>query len=153
MEINEFSAALQRAKRELLEVEAEQQRNASEQQQLAQRRNRLLQSIAVLAPLVGEEIPNEALTLADAMRMVMSNTALADPKATFNAKKIRDLLRGMGFDVDRYNNPLASIHTAMQRMIAAGELVPYGDPDIGGYQFKGRNPIYKLAEGTRFPKR
>lgn len=38
-----------------------------------------------------------------------------------SAKKVRDLLRGAGFDLSSYTNPLASIHTILKRLVERGE--------------------------------
>ena len=120
-----FKAALQKARLELALVEAEQRR-------LSQRKAQLLQSIAALAPLVGE-VPQGDVGLSDAMRTVMSTAALAHSDTRFTAKKVRQLLSDMNFDLSKFKNPLASIHTAMNRMQAMGELSPpEGDLDFGG---------------------
>jgi hypothetical protein len=133
-----FKTALEKARLELALVESEQRR-------LSQRKAQLLQSIAALAPLVGEAMSNEGVRLADAMRIVMSKAALAYPDTRFTAKKVRELLSDMNFDLSKFKNPLASIHTAMSRMQAMGELSPpLGDLDLGGgHEWLGsRNKAY-----------
>ncbi len=134
---DEFKKALQKARLELALVEAKQQR-------LAGRKAQLLQTIAGLAPLVGEAPTDDAVTLADAMRTVMGTAAMARPNTVFTAKIVRDLLQEMGFDLSKFSNPLASIHTAIARMQRAGELISMGD--VGQYKWQGRvakrHPFY-----------
>ena len=124
--VNEFKAALDKARQELATIEQEEKR-------LAARKSQLLQSIAGLASLCGESAGMEATSLADAIRTVYRNTYRADPKRGLTPRQARDSLISFGFDLAPFKNQMASIHTAIQRMIQAGELKPYGDPDIGGY--------------------
>ena len=44
------------------------------------------------------------------------------PSQALTAKKVRDLLRGAGFDLSSYTNPLASIHTILKRLADRGEV-------------------------------
>jgi len=128
---NEFMAAIQKARLRLTQIEAEQQR-------LAQEKAQLLKSIEALAPLLSEQPSRESLTLADSMRTVMAGYEMNRPGSVFTPKRVRDLLAEMGFDFTKFNNHMASIHTAMRRMQKAGELEPAGDlASGGGYRWKG----------------
>jgi len=69
---DEFMKAIQKARLELTQVEAEQKR-------LAQRKAQLLQTIAALAPLLTEQPTREALSLADAIRTVISAYEMNNP--------------------------------------------------------------------------
>lgn len=55
----------------------------------------------------------------DSVRLVLRNV----PSQALTAKKVRDLLRGAGFDLSSYTNPLASIHTILKRLAERGEVV------------------------------
>ena len=55
----------------------------------------------------------------DSVRQVLRNA----PSQAFTAKQVRDLLRGAGFDLSSYTNPLASIHTILKRLAERGEVV------------------------------
>ena len=55
----------------------------------------------------------------DSVRHVLRNA----PSQALTAKKVRDLLRGAGFDLSSYTNPLASIHTILKRLAERGEVV------------------------------
>jgi hypothetical protein len=54
----------------------------------------------------------------DSVRNVLRNV----PSQALTAKKVRDLLRGAGFDLSSYTNPLASIHTILKRLAERGEV-------------------------------
>jgi hypothetical protein len=73
----------------------------------------LRQTIAALAPLVGESSPNG---LTDAIR-----TILAQAEEPLSASDIRDRLASMGFDMKGYSNPLSTIHTILRRLTESDE--------------------------------
>ena len=73
----------------------------------------LRQTIAALAPLVGEP---SSTRLTDAIRSI-----LAKAEEPLSASEIRDQLAGMGFDMRSYSNPLATIHTVLRRLIESDE--------------------------------
>jgi hypothetical protein len=54
----------------------------------------------------------------DSVRNVLRNV----PSQALTAKKVRDLLRGAGFDLSSYTNPLASIHTILKRLAEREEV-------------------------------
>jgi len=68
----------------------------------------LRQTIAALAPLVGESAPNG---LTDAIRAI-----LAKSEEPLTASEIRDRLSTIGFDMKGYSNPLSTIHTILRRL-------------------------------------
>ena len=76
----------------------------------------LRHSIAALTKLCGYQ-PTVPFGLTDACRLVLRN---AD--APLTAPEVRDRLKTIGVDVDKYSNPLASIHTVLKRMHDSGEL-------------------------------
>jgi hypothetical protein len=76
---------------------------------------KLERSIAGLATLCGEaEEKREGLT--DAVRSILKTS-----DEVFTPTQVRDELRRSGFDVDRYENPLAAIHTTLKRIASRGE--------------------------------
>jgi hypothetical protein len=84
------------------------------------RKNRLRQTFLALCPLVYPENDNVDLTslsLANAIRMIVG---AADRGIT--AIEMRGRLMDMGYDLSEYENPLASIHTAMNRMVESDEF-------------------------------
>jgi len=73
----------------------------------------LRQTIAALAPLVGEA---STTGLTDGIRNILAHAA--EP---LSASEIRDRLAGMGFDMTSYSNPLATIHTILRRLTESDE--------------------------------
>jgi hypothetical protein len=75
----------------------------------------LAQTITTLSRLVGLT-PTVPLGLTDAIRLVMRSGVPMTPV------EVRDRLLGMGFDLEKYANDLAAIHTILKRLNASGEL-------------------------------
>jgi hypothetical protein len=76
----------------------------------------LAQTIGTLSKLLGYT-PTVPLGLTDAIRLVMRGAGLP-----MTPLEVRDRLRGMGFDVAKYTNELAAVHTILKRLNDAGEL-------------------------------
>src|SRR5215831_15452550 len=62
-------------------------------------------------------LPNVPLGLTDACRLVLRNAV--EP---LTALGVRDRLAAIGIDLDKYSNPLASIHTVLKRLHEGGEI-------------------------------
>ena len=112
---SEYARALDAALREYEGALAE---HAKLETRLAE----LRQSILHLTKLCGYQstIP---FGLTEACRMVLQNAT-----APLTALGIRDRLESIGFDLDRYANPLAAVHTTLKRLAEAGEAEPARDP-------------------------
>lgn len=93
----------------------------ADQAALESRISHLRQSILHLTKLCGYE-PSVPFGLTDACRLVLQNAP-----APLTAVGIRDRLQQIGFDLDRYANPLAAIHTTLKRMTEAGHAEPSPD--------------------------
>jgi hypothetical protein len=75
----------------------------------------LSQTIGTLNKLLGYE-PTVPLGLTDAIRIVMRSGVPMTPV------EVRDRLHAIGFDVSKYSNDLAAVHTILKRLNDAGEL-------------------------------
>lgn len=75
----------------------------------------LSQTIGTLNRLLGYQ-PTVPLGLTDAIRIVMRSGVPMTPV------EVRDRLRAIGFDVSKYANDLAAVHTILKRLNGAGEL-------------------------------
>jgi hypothetical protein len=95
----------------------EYERLIAEQAALEGRIAQLKHSIAALTRLCGYE-PTVPLGLTEACRLVLRNAV-----QPLTALQVRDRLVSIGIDLDKYSNPLASIHTVLKRMHEAGEVV------------------------------
>ena len=106
---NDYRRALDAALREYETLSAE---RATLDDRLAQLRH----SIAALTKLCGYE-PSVPLGLTDACRLVLRNAV-----TPLTALEVRDRLAAIGIDLDKYSNPLASIHTVLKRLHEGGEI-------------------------------
>jgi hypothetical protein len=116
----DYRAALAAAIKEYQELGA---RRRDIDDRLAQ----LSQTIGTLNRLLGyqETVP---LGLTDAIRIVMRSGAPMTPV------EVRDRLRAIGFDVSKYANDLAAVHTILKRLNGAGEL-RFLPRQAGGHQY------------------
>jgi len=107
-----FSDALWQAYNRLNEIR-------EKERLLTVQKAQLKQTINALYPLVFPNIPDvNALSLADAIRMVIHSDGRG-----MNAREIRHKLDDIGYDLSKHENALASIHTAVKRMVDAEELI------------------------------
>jgi hypothetical protein len=96
----------------------------------------LTRTMNAIAPLAGEEslssdAPPAGFT--DSIRNILS--AASDP---LSAAEVRDRLSALGFDMNSYSNPLATIHTVLRRLVDAREAEA---KDAGGVRrFAPRRP-------------
>jgi len=84
----------------------------------------LQQTMKAIAPLAGEEAPEPAIDpehppggMTDSIRAILKNAC--EP---LSAAEIRECLEAMGFDMNSYSNPLATIHTVLRRLTEASEV-------------------------------
>ena len=132
---NPYSGALERIEEELEELR-------KQENQLALRKARLIESFEALLPLV---LPEEtqadinSLTLADSIRLVVKCAA-----RPLHIREIRMRLDEMGFKTMKFRNPMASVHTAVKRMIDSKELAYIKDPHDGAKMIE-RGPFLKAA--------
>jgi hypothetical protein len=78
----------------------------------------LQETINTLSRLCGLQ-PTVPWGLTDACRTLLRNAA--EP---LSAVELRARLDAIGFDLQRYANPLAAIHTTLKRLAGAGEIAP-----------------------------
>jgi len=84
--------------------------------EIDQRLAELAQTIGTLAKLLGLT-PTVPMGLTDAIRLVVRGAGVP-----MSPVEVRDRLAAIGFDVSRYVNDLAAVHTILKRLNAAGEL-------------------------------
>ncbi len=107
-----YSDALFAAYRELADL-------ADQERAIAVRKAQLRHTVNALYALV---FPNavdvNSLSLPDALRLVLRSTG-----RPLNAHQFKAKLEDLGFDLSKFENPVANILTAMNRMIEADECV------------------------------
>jgi hypothetical protein len=111
MTTDQYRGALDAAVREYEKL-GEQRREIDE------RMAQLAQTIGTLNRLCGL-VPTVVWGLTDACRVVLKG--FGRPMA---AMEVRDRLLAIGFDLSKYANGLAAIHTVLKRLADAGELRP-----------------------------
>jgi hypothetical protein len=104
----DYRRALDAALREYEELGAK-------RQSIDTRLAELAQTISTLSKLLGLT-PTVPLGLTDAIRMVMRGGVPMTPT------EVRDRLHAIGFDVSKYANDLAAVHTILKRLNNTGEL-------------------------------
>ena len=105
----DYRRALEAATREYEELGA---RRREIDQRLAQ----LAQSIGTLTKLLGLT-PTVPMGLTDAIRLVVRGAGVP-----MTPVEVRDRLHAIGFDVSKYTNDLAAVHTILKRLNESGEI-------------------------------
>jgi hypothetical protein len=118
---DDYGRALQAAVREYEDL-------GLKRREIDRRLAELAQTIGTLSKLLGQT-PTVPLGLTDAIRLVMRGAGLP-----MTPVEVRDRLRGMGFDVAKYTNDLAAVHTILKRLNDAGELRFIARPE-GKHQY------------------
>ncbi len=84
----------------------------------------LNQTIRAIAPLIGEKPPEIQLDpelaaggMTDCVRAILCKAV--EP---LTAAEIREALESLGFEMETYSNPLATIHTVLRRLTESGEV-------------------------------
>jgi hypothetical protein len=128
----DYRRALESATREYEELGAK--RNA-----IDTRLAELAQTIGTLSKLIGLT-PTVPIGLTDAVRLIMRAGVPMTPI------EVRDRLRAIGFDVSKYVNDLAAVHTILKRLNESGELrfVPRSP---GRHQYTMNRPSTPVALG------
>src|SRR6516164_6824332 len=104
----DYRRALEAATREYEELGAR-------RQAIDKRLGELAQTIGTLSRLLGYT-PTVPFGLTDAVRMIMRGGVPMTPV------EVRDRLHAIGFDVSKYANDLAAVHTILKRLNESGEL-------------------------------
>jgi hypothetical protein len=84
--------------------------------EIDQRLAELAQTIGTLSKLLGLT-PTVPMGLTDAVRIVVRGAGVP-----MTPVEVRDRLHGIGFDVSKYTNDLAAVHTILKRLNESGEL-------------------------------
>jgi hypothetical protein len=93
----------------------------NQERRITVQKNQLRQTLLAIFPLA---YPNSgdpditSMSLANAIRLVIGGV-----DRPMTAIEMRGKLTDLGFDLTKYDNPLANIHTAMNRMVDAEEMV------------------------------
>jgi hypothetical protein len=116
MTTDDYRRALETAIREYEDL-------GRQRQAIDQRLAEVVQTIGSLSRLCGL-VSTVPIGLTDACRLVVRGAGLP-----VTAMDVRDRIRAIGFDLSKYSNDLAAIHTILKRLNESGELrfVPRGN--------------------------
>src|SRR5262245_31180917 len=133
MTSSDYRAALAAAIQEY-EALGEQRRDIDKR--LAQ----LAHTIGTLSQLLGLT-PTVPMGLTDAVRLVVRGAGVP-----MTPVDVRDRLQAIGFDVSKYTNDLAAVHTILKRLNQSGELrfIPRAP---GKHQYTWNRPVTPVALG------
>ena len=108
-----------------------------ERRRIDDRLAQLSQTIGTLNKLLGYEA-SVPLGLTDAIRIVMRGGTPMTPV------EVRDRLRAIGFDVSKYANDLAAVHTILKRLNDSGEL-RFIAREPGKHQYTLHRPVVPIV--------
>jgi hypothetical protein len=136
MEQRDYKAVLEDAKRDLLS-EQEFLGRCMKQQEIHERNIAGLRAtIAALARLLQEEfIEEDAMGFTDAIRAVFEGVGT---NGTLTPLEVKSRMEMMGYDITKYGNVMASVHTVINRLAAKGEIRQIGTRD-------GNKPCYQTT--------
>lgn len=131
MTTQDYRRALEAAIREYEDL-------GSRRREIDQRLAELGQSIGTLSKLLGLT-PTVPIGLTDAIRMILRGSGVP-----MTPVEVRDRLHGMGFDVSKYTNDLAAVHTILKRLNDSGE-VRFIPRDVGKHQYAWNRGVAAIA--------
>jgi hypothetical protein len=112
MSDNVYEVALNAAFAELQELK-------QQEREIALRKAKLQETLDALIPLVyPSAVDVNTLSLPNAMRLVLHSSG-----RPLSAYEFKTKLVDIGFDISKFDNPLANIHTAMNRMVENDEMI------------------------------
>jgi len=127
----DYRRALEAAMRESEDLGAK-------RREIDQRLAELAQTIGTLSKLLGLT-PTVPMGLTDAIRLVVRGAGVP-----MTPVDVRDRLQAIGFDVSKYANDLAAVHTILKRLNGSGELrfIPRAP---GKHQYTWNRPVMPVA--------
>ena len=106
--------------------------------EIDQRLAELAQTVGTLSRLCGLT-PTVPIGLTDAIRLVIRGAGVP-----MTPTEVRDRLHAIGFDVSKYSNELAAVHTILKRLSGSGVLrfIPRAP---GKHQYTWNRPVVPVA--------
>ncbi len=117
----DFRGTLEKAKAELISNSQRLGAILQEQEEVGESRNvKLREVIATLSRLLGDQfIEEDAIGLTDAIRQAFRGSG-----APLQPTDVRNRLKQIGYDITKYGNLMASIHSVLNQLQGRGEITP-----------------------------
>lgn len=139
----DYKAILEQAKQDLLKGQEALGKCLKEQEEIEKWITGLRQTIAALSRMLDEEfIEEDAMGLTDAIRHVFSISI-----GTLIPTEVRDHLETSGYDIKKYGNVMASVHSVINRLKDRKEIVEAGSRADGktAYRWNGDVKVHISA--------
>jgi hypothetical protein len=142
----DYKKVLEQAKRDLL-AEQEALGGLLKQQEASERKVMALrQTIAALSRMLDEEfVEEDAMGLTDAVRDIFTQKV---GSGTLTTLELRDYLVRVGYDITKYGNVMANIHSVITRLLQRGEISEAGTRADNKVAYKWN---YKIEVGIAGP--
>jgi len=115
----DYRAVLEQAKKDLLALQSELGECLKQQEFIEARVLGLRQTVVALSRMLGEEfLEDDAPGLTDAIREAFKSKI----GSNLTAVEVRGVLESLGYDISKYGNFMASVHTVIKRLVAKGEI-------------------------------
>jgi hypothetical protein len=125
MTSTDYKKVLEQAKKDLLGEQQALGRSLKEQEDIEKRITALRQTVAALSRMLDEEfVEEDAMGLTDAIRTIFRDKAAGN--GTLIPTEVRDYLVTIGYDITKYGNVMASVHSVINRLLQKGEIVIAG---------------------------
>jgi hypothetical protein len=120
----DYKVIIQTALEELHELEAERLQIESRHEEITERIKHLRELLGVLSRMYKIDIPGitSKSSLADLNLIDAIRTVLRLSVEPLTPVEIKEWLKDAEFDIDKYSNPLAVIHTTLKRMDKNAEV-------------------------------
>jgi hypothetical protein len=120
----DYKAVLEQTKSDLLKTQNELGRKLKEQEALEKKITGLRATIAALARMLDEEfVEEDAIGLTDAIREAFRAAGVT---GTLTPTEVKEKLEMMGYDITKYGNVMASVHTIVNRLVSKREIKQVG---------------------------
>jgi hypothetical protein len=136
----DYKVILEQAKKDLLSGQEALGKCFKQQEEIEKWITGLRQTIAALSRMLDEEfVEEDAMGLTDAIRTVFRDKL---GSGTLIPTEVRDYLVTIGYDITKYGNVMASVHSVINRLLDKGEIAVAGTRADNKTAYKW---VYKLA--------
>jgi len=121
----DYKAILEQAKTDLLKTQNQLGEKFKEQEMLEKKITALRATIAALARMLDEEfVEEDALGFTDAIREAFRAMGVS---GNLTPTEVKGKLEMMGYDIAKYGNVMASVHTIINRLQSKNEIKHVGN--------------------------